>query len=160
MENRYISIQDFRKKLGKEESYDSYLRRLCRKDKLPHRLEKTEKDIDKYMIDMLSEHAQKLIKRAGTDTGTEQDCIDTDFEKVTDTDTSTEDRPRIENPLVLFENNNKLHLQQYEILTERALRAEIRLEYVEEIKELEATIETLKKAIEKERKKKFWQRNV
>ena len=83
---RYVSVEDFRKKLNKKDSYDSYIRRLCRDGKLEHIMEESEKGNPKYMIDLEGTHAKKVLLRSSTDTDIETEYIGTVKHNYTDTE--------------------------------------------------------------------------
>ena len=74
---QYISVEDFRKKLNKKDSYESYIRRLCRDGKLEYITEESEKGNSKYMINLEGKHAKRLLERSSTDIDIEPEYTST-----------------------------------------------------------------------------------
>ena len=109
---QYISVEDFRKKLNKKDSYDSYIRRLCREGKLEYITEESEKGNSKYMINLEGKHAKKLLERSSIDINIEPEYISTTKQDYNDT--KTEYAEESENVRLLIEELSSTRQQLVE----------------------------------------------
>ena len=109
---QYVSVENFRKKLNKKDSYDSYIRRLCRDGKLEYITEESEKGNPKYMINLEGKHAKKILERSSTDIDIEPEYISTTYQDFTNT--KSEPSEEAENIKLLIEELSSTRQQLVE----------------------------------------------